>query len=454
MSPKAAVAAPPRAERLVWKGPAQLRRRVVPIDTLKRWPGNPRVHDLPTIQASLRAFGQYRPIVAQASSRRVIAGHGTMEAAALEGWTGIAVDLIDVGDDAAKMLAVDNRANDLASYDQGLLASFLRTLPDLDATGFTPADLADLLAGLAAASGHTDPDALPAPSKPTTVAGDLWALGPHRLLCGDAGDPASYARLLGEERVDLLWTDPPYGVGYEGGPGTPRRRIMNDSLKSGALEVLLQAAFTNAAASLRPGAAYYVTGPAGGDRMLPFLQALAASGLRLRHILVWVKQSLVMGRGDYHYQHEPILTGIAPPKNGKAKAGAKAVAAAKEPDLEADPLAYGWVDGTHEFHGGRKQSSVWQIPRPSRSPLHPTQKPVELVERGIRNSTRLGAIVLDPFAGSGTTLIAAHRVDRQARVLELDPLNCDVICRRFQEYTGGLLPVRVSTGEEVSFGSS
>lgn len=129
---------------LVWHGPVALRRRVVPIASLKPWPGNPRTHDLPTIQASLRAFGQYRPIVVQSSSRRIIAGHGTLEAARLEGWTGIAADLIDVGDEAAKMLAVDNRANDLAGYDSGLLAAFLRSLPDLDATGFTPADLADL----------------------------------------------------------------------------------------------------------------------------------------------------------------------------------------------------------------------------------------------------------------------------------------------------------------------
>lgn len=212
---------------------------------------------------------------------------------------------------------------------------------------------------------------------------------------------------------------------------------MNDELSPAALGVLLAGAFGNAARSLRPGAAYYVTGPQGGPLLLAFMQAIEGSGLRLRHMLVWVKQSLVMGRADYHYQHEPIIAGTAPGD-----------------DLEADPVAYGWAEGTHEFHGGRKQSSVWQIPRPARSPLHPTQKPVELVERAIRNSTRVGALVLDLFAGSGTTLIAAHRVDRAARLLELDPVNVDVICRRWQDYSGGLLPVRMDTGEEVSFGSN
>lgn len=418
---------------LTWHGPAALRRRVVAIDSLKPWPGNPRTHDLPTIQASLRAFGQYRPIVAQSSTRRIIAGHGTCEGARAEGWTGIACDLIDVGDEAAKMLAVDNRANDLAGYDSGLLAAFLRSLPDLDATGFSAGDLAELMAGLAAQAGAGDPDSVPEPPAPTCQPGELWALGPHRLLCGDSTEPGALTRLLGEERVDVLWTDPPYGVGYEGGPYTPRRRLANDALAPAALELMLAAAFTQAVQKLGKGASYYITGPAGAQLMFTFLQAMRQAGLELHHMLIWVKQSPVMGRADYHYQHEPVLAGSLP-----------------DAELEADPVAYGW-QGRHDFHGGRRQSSVWQIPRPTRSPLHPTQKPVELVERAIRNSAPMPGVVLDLFAGSGTTLIAAARAERVARLVELDPINCDVILRRWQEFSGGVLPVRVATGEEVSF---
>lgn len=431
---------------LSWRGSRDLVARVRPIDSVQPYPGNARKHNLEVLRESIRLHGQYRAIIVQRSSGYIIAGNGTWQACREEGFAGVAVDYVDVDDDQARrILLVDNRSNDVAGYDDQALADLLTSLSDLAGTGFREADVADLLASLERGGGGlVDPDFVPAAElEPRTQPGDLWRLGDHRLLCGDATDPAAYARLLGDEAVDLLWTDPPYGVDVAGknthlneqGHGRRNNRpILNDALGPVQLTAMLTAAFRLSRERMRPGAAYYITGPQGGDGFLSFLTAVRDAGLPLRHMIVWVKQSFVFGRSDYHYQHEPILTGPA-----------------AEEQLDADALAYGWREGSaHEFHGGRRQSSVWQIPRPAASPLHPTQKPVELVERSIRNSTVRDALVLDPFAGSGTTAIAAQNCGRRARLLELDPVNCDVICRRFQAFAG-VRPVLEATGEEVNF---
>jgi site-specific DNA-methyltransferase (adenine-specific) len=220
--------------------------------------------------------------------------------------------------------------------------------------------------------------------------------------------------LLGGEHADLVWTDPPYGVGYVG-KTADRLQIPNDALEGRALQGLLAAAFDSALPHLRPGAAVYVAAPSGA-LFLDFAVVLAERNL-WRQTLVWVKDQFVMGRSDYHYRHESIF--------------------------------YGWVPGgPHRAPPDRTQDTVWEIDRPRRSAEHPTMKPVALIARALENSTLPGQLVVDPFAGSGSTLIAAHGSGRAARLIELDPDYADVICRRFQGHTG-VLPVR--NGVPVDF---
>jgi DNA modification methylase len=263
-------------------------------------------------------------------------------------------------------------------------------------------------AGVSARSGLTDPDDVPAlPSKPRTRAGDLWRLGPHRLLCADSTDPDSVARLTAGELAKALWTDPPYGVAYTG--KTPDAlRIAND--EAAGLRGLLDRAFAAVDPVLRPGAAIYVSHPAGA-LSLAFGEAFVAAGWRIRQTLVWVKDTMVLGHGDYHYRHEPILYGHKP-----------------------GPQRFG--RGHRGWYGGNAETSVFEIPRPRASREHPTTKPVELVRRCLANSSGAGDLVLDPFLGSGTTLIAAHQLDRRCFGIELDPRYVDVAVTRWEAFTG------------------
>lgn len=263
-------------------------------------------------------------------------------------------------------------------------------------------------AGLPSRPGLVDPEEIPAlPAKARTRSGDLWLLGEHRLLCGDATKARDLARLMAGEVADVLWTDPPYGVSYRG--KTSRAlRIVGDEAKD--LDVLLPAAFGAADRVLRPGAAIYVMHPAGAASVR-FGAAFVSAGWRLRQTLVWVKDRMVLGHADYHYRHEPILFGY---KRGGGRRGR----------------------GHQGWYGDARQDSVLEIPRPSASRDHPTAKPVALVERCLRNSSELGARVLDPFAGSGSSLIACEELGRRAHLLEIDPGYCDVIVRRWETFTG------------------
>jgi DNA modification methylase len=253
-----------------------------------------------------------------------------------------------------------------------------------------------------------DPDEIPPKHTEGRVRpGELWALGPHRLLCADATVPEHLQRVLHGERADLLLTDPPYGVDYEG-KTTERLRIRNDG--PAGLQALLREAFAAANAVLKPGAGLYVFHPA-GPGSLGFAHAFEEAGWSLRQTLVWVKDRMVLGHGDYHYRHEPILYGYAP--GAKARGRGRA----------------GW-------YGGNDQDSVLEVDRPAASKDHPTAKPVELIRILMQNSSRVGARVLDPFGGSGTTLVAAHELRRRAYLVEIDPVYADVILRRFEALTG------------------
>ena len=311
--------------------------------------------------ASLRRFGQRKPIVVQASTGYVVAGNHVLRAALRSaGPRSRRTSSNSTTPTATGFMLADNRTADLGGYDDALLAAILaeqQAADNLAATGYD----ADDVAALVAAAGLTEtrdldacPD-LPAPTEVYLRPGDLYELGRHRLLVGDATEPDDVGRLLGGASVDLLVTDPPYGVGYT---GKTRRAltIANDDLGEDGTRGLVTAALR--AAPLRPGGAFYVFAP-GGALHLAFLLALRDAGLAVHQTLVWVKDRFVLGRSDYHARHEPIL--------------------------------YGWRPGAaHHFVADRTQDTVWEYPRPARSTEHPTMKPAALIERAIRNSSPPG----------------------------------------------------------------
>lgn len=388
----------------------------VPVESLTPYPDNPRRGNLELISDSLKQNGQFAPIVVQRSTGFVLAGNHTFLAAKELGWAEIQVAWVDVDDAAAKrILLASNRTADQAGYDDELLASLLENMPDLAGTGYDEDDVAALLDSISGdpQPGLTDPDDAPQPpTAPVTEAGDEWLLGPHKVLCGDSTEDA-IATVMGGTPVDFVFTDPPYGVDVQGrdedqqqvqGRRKDGKGVSNEDLSRDDLPGFLAAALGEAYEHCRPGAAWYVCSPP-GDLLCVFGSVLMELEGTWRHTLVWVKDHVVMGRADYHYRHEVIF--------------------------------YGWKAGAaHTWEGDRSQDSVWEIERPSRSPEHPTMKPVELIERALANSSVRRGVVLDPFAGSGSTLIAVHRKGRVASLVELDPAYVDVTCRRWQEHTG------------------
>jgi site-specific DNA-methyltransferase (adenine-specific) len=384
-----------------------LQALAVPIESIEFHPRNPRIGDVEAVAASLQRFGQLKPLVVQASTGYVVAGNHLLRAAQKLGWTSIAANVEAMDDATATAYGLaDNRTADLGDYDYNLLAAILAeqaAAGNLLATGYDADDVAALLRAVGQGD-ERDPDAvpdLPPEAEVYVQPDDLWALGRHRLLVGDATNPDAASRLTANEPVDLVVTDPPYGVSYVGGTAA-HLTISNDDLDADGTRALVADALR--LAPLRPGGAFYIMAPA-GPLHLSFLLALADARLTVHQTLIWVKSSFVLGHGDYHYRHEPIL--------------------------------YGWRDGgPHLFRGDRTQDSVWEIPRPARSELHPTIKPVELVERAVRNSSMPGERVLDMFAGSGTTLIAAERAERICLAMELDARYAQVAIERWGSFTG------------------
>jgi len=379
------------------------------LSELRAFPGNPRRGDLTAIARSLRAHGQYRPIVVNESTMEILAGNHLAEAARDLGWTDVdAVLVCATAEQARQIVLADNRTSDLATYDSEELAALLLQVGDLEAACYSERDLDRLLddVGRSCLLGD-EADLGPAPAEPKTRPGDIYELGEHRLVCGDAGHLAVHRGLFdGKERASLLVTDPPYGVEIEGRT-KDRLKITNDS--AGRLPDLLKAALAATSGSLEPGAAFYIFHPAGPLAGV-FLEALAAQGWSVRQQLVWVKGRMVLGRSDFHYAHEPILYGYTPGEQPRGRGRA------------------GW-------YGGNAQTSVLEFDKPVASRVHPTMKPVELLELLVRNSSRAGEIVLDPFAGSGSTLAACERLDRRAFLIELDPGYCDVIVARYEALT-------------------
>jgi DNA modification methylase len=383
-----------------------------PLGELIPYARNPRTHSdaqVAQIAASIREFGWTMPILVD-NANGIIAGHGRVMAARKLGLQRVPVIELAHMSDAQKRAYVlaDNQLALNAGWDEALLRLELADLSelrfDLGLLGFGEGELERLLAG-DSRTGLTDDDEAPAlPEQAITQPGDLWVLGNHRLLCGDATMPGDVERVLDGRLADMTFTDPPYNVDYGSSAKDRLRRknrpILNDNLGSG-FEAFLHDACANIL-RVTKGAVYVCMS---SSELHTLQRAFTAAGGKWSTFVIWAKHAFTLGRSDYQRQYEPIL--------------------------------YGWPQGHDRYWcGARDQGDVWFVDKPARNNLHPTMKPVALVERAIRNSSKTRDIVLDPFGGSGTTLIACEKAGRQARLLELDPRYCDVIVQRWQAWTG------------------
>jgi len=424
----------------------------VDVTRLSLLPGNPRVGDVDAVAASLAAFGQRKPIVARRDGT-VVAGNHTLQAAQYLGWSEIAVVWVDDDDTTAAAFALaDNRTAELGSYDDQALAALIAEVQAADedllaATGWSGNDLSELLSRIGGDElpPGGEPDAMPDSAPAKTITGDVWLLGPHRLLCANATEPTAVDRVLAGELAACVFTDPPYNVAYEGGTAD-KLTIDNDDMADAEFDAFLFDAFVSMRQGMAPGAAIYVCHADGSGNA--FRNSFERSGLLLKQVLVWVKDQFVLSRQDYNWQHEPILYGWNPgaAHNWYGPFSLSTVIDDDKADLEKLTKA----QLVEMLDGIRNQSTVVREDRPRRSEAHPTMKPVRLITRLLLNNTHTGDVVLDPFGGSGSTLIAAHQIGRRARLIELAPRYCDVICRRYQELTGDK-PIAEATGNPHDF---
>ena len=414
---------------------------VVPVGSLTAHPDNPNRGDVKAIARSLDTFGQFRAILVDQNDV-VLAGHHVWAAAQKNKLATIRVERLDVDAEQAKaIMLADNRLAELGpGIDPQKLYEVLRDLTTLEGTGYSTEDLAALEHELTPPVPKGDPDEaepLPATNKVRPRAGSVWALGPHRLAVGSATDRSLLDRLF--EHIDApfgLITDPPYGVSYVG-KTKDALRVSNDELQDEALQDLIERALRNADRVLQRGAPWYVFAP-DNQQQLAFRLAMYALRWQIRSSCIWVKNTLVLGGKDYQQKHESVLSGGEDPDKVWEEL----------PPEGHDVALYGWKRGApHRWLGDRKQTTVWEYPKPAASRDHPTMKPVELIAAIVRNSIPPGSVVLDLFAGSGTIMAAAHITGRRAAMVELDPHYAEVILRRWENLTG--LPV-----EEVTYGKS
>ena len=380
-----------------------------PIGSIRPYENNPRVNDagVDAVAASIKEYGWQQPIVVDEQDV-IIVGHTRYKAAVKLGLATVPVHVARglTPAQARAYRIADNQTANLSQWDDDRLPLELMALQDvnfdLSLTGFSADELQALLAPPANA-GLGDPDETPEPpAEPITQPGDVWLLGRHRLLCGDATKPEDVARVLDGTAADMLLTDPPYNVGYTG-KTADRLTIGNDAMAEEQYRSFLAASLGHAIARVRPGGAFYVWHA--DLHGLTVREACSDAGLLVRQCLVWVKSVLVLGRQDYQWRHEPCL--------------------------------YGWADGAaHTWLGDRSQTTVLEFDKPTRSAEHPTMKPVELFAYLMRNSCPAGGRVFDPFGGSGTTLIAAEQEGRSAALLEVDPGYCDVVVQRYESFSG------------------
>jgi len=389
-----------------------------PLDKLIPYARNPRSHSdeqVTQIAASIAEFGFLNPILVDTKAG-ILAGHGRLLAARKLQLSEVPVIVLDHLTDAQKRayIIADNQLALNAGWDEALLAAELAALQqedfDVSLIGFDDEELARLLAAQDAAAGLTDEDAVPdLPQTPVSAAGDLWILGAHRLLVGDATDDEAVAKLMAGAAADLIFTDPPYNVDYEGYT-QERLKIKGDRMSDAEFKQFLGAAFRSCRAVVKPGASLYVCHSSSWQR--EFQNTLEAAGFEIRCQIIWAKNTFAWGFGRYKFQHEPVFY--------------THVAGQKDP-----------------WYGDKSQSTLWEEKKPAANRIHPTAKPVELVERALLNSSKAGDVVADLFGGSGSTLVACERRNRKARLMEIDPRYADCIVQRYQEYTGNQVVLEV-----------
>ena len=380
-------------------------------------PGDPAYEK---IKRSLHDFGYVDPVIWNEVTGNIVGGHQRYKVLVAEGATEIdcvVVHIENPADEKALNIAL-NKA--VGEWEPVALADLLSDLQqngyDLGATGFDAAEIDDLFSKVHDQEVHEDDcDIDPDEVKPFVEPGDVWILGRHRLICGDATNPEDMARLMDGVKANLVVTDPPYNVAYQSKDG---KTIQNDSMGDAAFYEFLLAAFKNMTAYMAEGGSAYIFHA--DTEGLNFRRAFKDAGFHISGVCIWVKNSLVLGRSPYQWQHEPVL--------------------------------FGWLpNGTHKWFSDRKQSTIWNYDKPKQSKEHPTMKPVPLLAYPIKNSSAPNGIVLDPFGGSGSTLIACEQTDRICRTIEIDPKYASVIVLRYAiEYgTDGVKVLR--DGKEIAY---
>ena len=379
---------------------------LVNIEKLIPYVNNARTHSkeqITKLRSSLREFGFINPVIID-RDYNIIAGHGRVMAAKEENITEIPCVFVDHLTEAQKKayIIADNRFALDAGWDEEMLKLEIEALQDmafdLSLTGFDDAELSKLFETDDVKDDEFDVEAeLQKPTK--TQIGDIWLLGKHKLVCGDSTKAETFAILMNDEKANLVITDPPYNVNYEGSAG----KIKNDNMENDKFYHFLLDAFTNTEKAMADDASIYVFHA--DTEGLNFRKAFKDAGFYLSGTCIWEKQSLVLGRSPYQWQHEPVL--------------------------------FGWKrKGKHQWYTGRKESTIWKFDKPKKNGEHPTMKPIPLLAYPIMNSSMTNCIVLDPFGGSGSTLIACEQTGRIARTIELDEKFCDVIVSRYIEQVG------------------
>ncbi len=383
----------------------------LPISDIKPYEQNPRKNNAAVagVMRSIQEYGFQQPLVLDVN-HEVVVGHTRLKAADALGMTEVPCVVAEgLTDEQVKAYRImDNKSGEVAEWDYDLLKGEVYDLMeldfDLDLTGFSEVDLQELgLLDPEVNEGLVDEDEVPdAPANPTTVNGDVWLLGSHRLMCGDSTSFEDLSRLMDNRKADMWLSDPPYNVKYEG-KTKEALTIQNDAMDDQDFRQFLTDAFSAADSVMKAGAVFYIWHA--DSEGYNFRGAAKDVGWHVRQCLIWKKHVMVMGRQDYHWKHEPCL--------------------------------YGWKAGSgHLWASDRKQTTILEFDRPMRSTDHPTMKPVELIEYQMLNNTKGADAVLDSFGGSGTTLIAAEKNGRECFTMEVDPKYCDVIIKRWEAYTG------------------
>lgn len=384
-------------------------------------PGDPEYEKL---KRSIETFGYVEPVIWNKKTGNIVGGHQRFKVLKQEGAKEIECVVVDISSDEEKALNVAlNKVS--GEWDMPKLADILdeldKSMFDISLTGFDAAEIEDLFSKVHdkdVSDDNFDADkALEEIEEPITRAGDLWILGKHRLICGDSTKTSDVEKLMNGKKANLCVTDPPYNVNYSAGKEN-ERVIKNDSMDDKSFHEFLLAAFKNIYSVLDDGAGAYIFHA--DTEGLNFRNAFKEAGFHLSSVCVWVKQSLVLGRSDYQFQHEPIL--------------------------------YGWKPtGKHRWYSDRKQTTVWNFDRPSKSPDHPTMKPIPLIAYPIQNSSMTNCIVFEPFAGSGSTLIACEQTGRICYAVEIDEKYCDVIVKRYIETAGDGGVFLIRDGKNIDY---